>query len=63
MGFEKVERSRQQATLAGPIPKLIWGQSGEVEEPPGASFVVERRGQCGKGKLLRIAGRVICGVA
>ena len=63
MRFEKGEDGREKAPFADPGAKLICIQPGEVKEPLGAPFVVERRGKRLKCKRFRVGRRVICGVA
>jgi hypothetical protein len=63
MSLEERQCCGEKVSLSGTAAQLFRGQSGEIKEPHGATFVGQGCGQCGEGERFGIAGRFICRVA
>ena len=58
MRFEESKQRRKQNPIAGPGPKLIRPDSGQVQEPVGPAFVRKRCSQRCKREGLRVSWRL-----
>jgi hypothetical protein len=58
VGLEEPQQGRENGRLADSAPKLICADSGQVNEPLGASRVTKRCCQCGKRDSVRIVWRI-----
>ena len=58
MRLEEAQSGGEQRRVAGPAPKLVCPNSGQVEEPPRAPFVAERRRKRGEGESHGVVWRL-----
>jgi hypothetical protein len=58
VGFEKAKQRRKELGLAEPRAKLVCPDSGQVDEPLGASSVTKRCRKCSKGGSFWVSWRI-----
>ena len=58
MRLEKADDGAEQCRLAHPMPKVICPDSGQVQEPPGAPFVSQRRRKGREGEGMGVVWRL-----
>ena len=57
MAFQESDQRGKKWWLAGTRPQFVSPDSGQVDEPPGPSFVTKRCRKCGKRESHRV---IVC---